>query len=138
MLAVVVAEGVALATMGMTGTATGVHVHWETRRPHNNIAFNPEVWLAEQGGTAGGGSSPITPYIESDDMLFFGYTSDSGGPLWSLIDANKGKIVQTRKQSEANDLARIVGKGAQTWSVQDLLNAINLAERLVGKKLVTT
>ena len=60
-------EGAALGIKGMTGTATGVHVHWETR-PGGGKPIDPEVWLRSQGGTASSGTTPIEE--EEDDMQF--------------------------------------------------------------------
>jgi hypothetical protein len=61
-------EHTRLGIKGMTGTATGVHVHWETR-PRNGAPIDPEHWLRSQGGNAGGGNTPInTDEKEDDDM----------------------------------------------------------------------
>ena len=58
-------EGAPLGIKGMTGTATGVHVHWETR-PGGGKPIDPEVWLRNQGGTASSGTTPIE---EEEDMM---------------------------------------------------------------------
>src|SRR5690606_7462651 len=51
-------EGTALGIKGMTGTATGVHVHWEPR-PSGGAPINPEVWLSSQTSPAGGDAAII-------------------------------------------------------------------------------
>lgn len=53
-------EGTPLGIKGMTGTATGVHVHWETR-PGGGATIDPQDWLTSAAG------GDITP-IEEDDM----------------------------------------------------------------------
>ena len=45
-----VREGATLGVKGMTGVATGVHVHWETR-PGGGSTIDPERWLREQNTT---------------------------------------------------------------------------------------
>lgn len=48
------AEGTPLGVQGMTGTATGVHVHWETLDGNGNH-IDPSTWLAAYGNSGGGG-----------------------------------------------------------------------------------
>jgi len=45
-----IAEGQAAGVMGMTRTATGVHVHWETLK--GGAQYDPETWLSSQAATA--------------------------------------------------------------------------------------
>lgn len=90
------AEGAALGVKGMTGTATGVHVHWETR-PGGGSPIDPEAWLRSQGGTAGGGATPIDleTFTEKgntmlamnrpQDNVIAVFGDDELGPYWQEI-----------------------------------------------------
>lgn len=53
-----VAEGQPVGVMGMTGTATGVHVHWEVRV--GGIRQNPAAWLANAVASPAGGNQFFT------------------------------------------------------------------------------
>lgn len=57
-----VTEGSAIAVMGDTGRAAGIHVHWEVR-PDGGDTIDPESWLAQPAG--GGG----TPLPEQEDIM---------------------------------------------------------------------
>ena len=58
----------------MTGTATGVHVHWETR-PGGGATINPETWLAGHQGTTTAGSGG-TPIVEKDEDMTYALRND--------------------------------------------------------------
>lgn len=60
-----VSEGQALGRMGMTGTATGVHLHFEA--VVNNVQIDPVPFLTNRvASTAGGGGS--TPFPGGNDL----------------------------------------------------------------------
>lgn len=60
-------EGARVAVMGTTGNSTGVHCHWETRRPTGEVV-DPRVWLAETAASAPAGTD-TTPIGEWLDMV---------------------------------------------------------------------
>lgn len=72
-----VGEGGLLGIMGMTGTATGIHVHWET--VVGGVQIDPQIWLNQHGASpAGGGSTPISLSLGRKKMLLTHSTDGSG------------------------------------------------------------
>lgn len=92
-----VGEGVRVAIPGATGTATGVHVHWEVCMPGPTPGeqVNPRDWLAAMAAVDGG--TPPAPTRKKDPMSsILVRLADSGDVLiWNLDRNTEQRVPNT-------------------------------------------
>jgi hypothetical protein len=101
------AEGTAVAPMGMTGTATGIHVHWEVLDGAGN-QIDPMGWLTR---TAENNSKPLIEE-EDDDMAKttgFIYKRGDGVTIAGLINAGSGFFTEWQDAGGAYNSAMAAG-----------------------------
>lgn len=117
-----VVEGQTLGTMGRTGTATDVHLHFEVSpgvwHSSNTGQVDPVTFInARLGSTAGGGSSPI-----GDDVMA-GLTPDEQAELLRRV---RNLDAQTTGAGNfKNSIAeRVINTEAQVNGLPDALKAI--------------
>lgn len=132
--------------VGGIGILDGIMARFGFNRNASNGSGGIEEWhytlvaVVDLTGVAGMDHTQIEPlFIETEDsMILFGYTTETSQPtLYTVIDTQAGKIIQTRVASEGTDLSTLLNRTAAAWTYQDVANGINLAERLSGHKIIS-
>lgn len=97
-----VEPGTYIGQMGMSGSATGVHLHFETWT--GGKAIDPDVYYARHQKTATGLSATATTHQEDDPMLYM------CGDYYCVYAHNGGFVEVKHKSEEYNNLVRRVGE----------------------------
>lgn len=90
-----VAQGQQIGTVGMTGTATGNHLHVETHV--NGASQDPQPFLAARGVILGTGTT-TPPQREEDDMIYLRVIDGSAdgrhkkGDVWEIGEFTADKL----------------------------------------------
>jgi hypothetical protein len=73
-------RGDRVGTMGATGQAAGVHVHWEVRK--DGVIQNPANYVT---ALTGGAETPLTPTIGDPMTLLFSYAGNTASAVGARI-----------------------------------------------------